>query len=78
MSKNGEKNSKTDKKDAKNVRNLSEAQRDYILGMMKQKGVSETDIVSHFSVEPSIDEYIPMKVARAIIKYLEEIEDLPF
>ena len=57
---------------------MTEAQRDYILGMMKQKGVSETDIVSHFSVEPSIDEYIPMKVARAIIKYLEEIEDLPF
>lgn len=57
---------------------MTEAQRDYILGMMKQKGVSETNILEKFSYEPSRDEYIPMKVARAIIKYLEELSDLPF
>ena len=59
---------------------MSERQRDYILGMMATKNIPESIIISKFDVEPSRDENIPMKVARAIIKYLEDIdeEDLPF
>ena len=78
-SKNGEKNSKTDKKDAKSVRNLSEAQRDYILGMMKKKGIDSKIIMSKFDgYDPKEDEIIPMTVARAMIKFLEDTNDLPF
>ena len=59
---------------------MSERQRDYILGMMATKNIPESIIISKFDVEPSRDENIPMKVARAIIKYLEDVdeEDLPF
>lgn len=57
---------------------MSEAQRDYILGMMKTKGVTNQTMISKFQYEPKIDEFIPMKVARAMIKFLEEQEDLPF
>lgn len=57
---------------------MSEAQRDYILGMMKKKKVDEKEIISKFGFEPSHDEFIPMKVARAIIKWLEEDGYLPF
>ena len=57
---------------------MTEAQRDYILGMMKQKNVSERDVLEKFGVEPSRDEFIPMPTARAIIKWLENDEFLPF
>ena len=58
---------------------MTEAQRDYILGMMKQKGVTSQIIMGKFDgYDPQEDEYIPMKVARAMIKYLEEADDLPF
>ena len=59
---------------------MTERQRDYILGMMASKNIPESFIISKFDVEPSRDENIPMKVARAIIKYLEDIDedDLPF
>lgn len=59
---------------------MTERQRDYILGMMASKNIPESLIIGKFDVEPSRDENIPMKVARAIIKYLEDIdeEDLPF
>ena len=57
---------------------MTEAQRDYILGMMKQKNVAERDVLEKFGVEPSRDEFIPMPTARAIIKWLENDEFLPF
>ena len=57
---------------------MTEAQRDYILGMMKQKKVEERQVLETFKVEPSRDEFIPMPTARAIIKWLEEDEYLPF
>ena len=57
---------------------MSEAQRDYILGMMKKKNVAERQVLETFQVEPSRDEFIPMKTARAIIKWLENDEYLPF
>lgn len=58
---------------------MTEKQRDYILGMMKQKGISSQIIMGKFNgTDPKEDEYIPMTVARAIIKWLEEQNDLPF
>ena len=57
---------------------MTEAQRDYILGMMKSKKVEEKEVLEHFGVEPSRDEFIPMPTARAIIKWLENDEYLPF
>ena len=57
---------------------MTEAQRDYILGMMKQKNVAERDVLEKFGVEPSRDEFIPMPTARAIIRWLENDEYLPF
>lgn len=57
---------------------MTEAQRDYILGMMKKKKVEERQILETFQVEPSRDEFIPMPTARAIIKWLENDEYLPF
>ncbi|MBO7209718.1 MAG: ERF family protein [Methanobrevibacter sp.] len=57
---------------------MTEAQRDYILGMMKQKKVEERQVLETFQVEPSRDEFIPMPTARAIIKWLEDDEYLPF
>ena len=57
---------------------MTEAQRDYILGLLKTKGVVENTIIGKFGYEPSRDEFIPMKVARAIIEWLNEQEDLPF
>ena len=57
---------------------MTEAQRDYILGMMKSKKVEEKEVLEHFGVEPSRDEFIPMPTARAIIKWLENDEFLPF
>lgn len=58
---------------------LSEKQRDYILGMMKKKGITSQMIMGKFDgFDPKEDEYIPMTVARAMIKYLEKVNDLPF
>ena len=57
---------------------MTEAQRDYILGLMKKCKVEEKEIISKFNVEPSRDEFIPMKTARTIIKWLEEGGYLPF
>ena len=57
---------------------MTEAQRDYILGLLKKHNVAESEIISKFGVEPSRDEFIPMKTARAIIKWFEEGGYLPF
>ena len=58
---------------------MTEAQRDYILGMMDQKGITSQIIMGQFDgYDPVDDEYIPMKTARAMIKWLEEQEKLPF
>lgn len=57
---------------------MTEAQRDFILGLMEQKGIKENTIIGKFKVEPSHDEYIPMKVARAIIEWLQSLDDMPF
>ena len=58
---------------------MSEAQRDYILGMMDDKGITSQIIMGHFGgLDPREDEYIPMKTARAMIKWLEEQDNLPF
>ena len=59
---------------------MTENQRDYILGMMKQKDISVNAIMGRFDgIDPTRDEFIPMQTARAMIKWLEEQEeDLPF
>ena len=58
---------------------MSEAQRDYILGMMSDKGITSQIIMGQFGgCDPKEDDYIPMKTARAMIKWLEEQEKLPF
>ena len=57
---------------------MTENQRDFILGLMEKKGISESTIIGKFRVEPSHDEFIPMKIARAIIEWLQDQEDLPF
>ena len=58
---------------------MSEAQRDYILGMMEKKGITSQMIMGQFNgCDPVEDEYIPMKTARAMIKWLESEDDLPF
>lgn len=79
---------KTPKKEAKGHKSsdkgssekpMSEAQRDYILGMMDDKGITSQIIMGHFGgCDPREDEFIPMKTARAMIKWLEEQTDLPF
>lgn len=57
---------------------MTENQRDYILGLMKQKGVDSKEIMGHFDgLDPTIDEHIPMRTARAMIKWLDEY-GLPF
>ena len=74
------KTSQKKKKEEKNSSEIpmSEAQRDYILGLMKKCKVEEKQIIEKFGVEPSIDKFIPMKVARAIIKWFEDEDYLPF
>ena len=58
---------------------MTEAQRDYILGMMDQKGITSQLIMGKFGgVDPVEDDFVPMKVARAMIKWLEEQNNLPF
>ena len=72
-------NSKKNENSAPKEKAMTEAQRDYILGMMDQKGISSQIIMGKFGgIDPVEDEYIPMKTARAIIKWLEEQEKLPF
>ena len=80
--KSGHKSQKGEKKPKKDNLSgeipMSEAQRDYILGLMKKCKVEEKQILEKFGVEPSRDEFIPMKVARAIIKWFEDEDYLPF
>ena len=58
---------------------MTEAQRDYILGMMDDKGITSQMIMGHFGgCDPVEDWFIPMKTARAMIKWLEEQDGLPF
>lgn len=77
-SKNCEKTTKNEKINSKE-KAMTEAQRDYILGMMDQKGITSQIVMGQFDgYDPVDDEYIPMKTARAMIKWLEEQEKLPF
>ena len=69
---------KSDEKKSHEEISMTEAQRDYILGLMKKHNVAESEIISRFGVEPSRDEFIPMKTARAIIKWFEDGGYLPF
>ena len=78
-----DKNGKLGKKSQKKEKSsgevpMSEAQRDYILGLMKKCKVEEKQIIEKFGVEPSIDKFVPMKTARAIIKWFEDEDYLPF
>ena len=80
---NEDKNKKSAKKSHKDEKSsgeipMSEAQRDYILGLMKKCKVEEKQILDKFGVEPTKDDFIPMKVARAIIKWFEDEDYLPF
>ena len=82
--KNEDKKAKSAEKSQKKAKSsgmeipMTEAQRDYILGLMKKKKVEEKQVLETFQVEPSRDEFIPMPTARAIIKWLENDEYLPF
>ena len=69
---------KAPKGSSKQEKAMTEAQRDYILGMMKDKNVVSKDIIERYNVDPKEDEYIPMKVAREIINALENDDFLPF
>ena len=57
---------------------MTEKQRDYILGLMKEKNVSSEEVENRFSYNPKIDDYIPMPIARKMIQALEDDEFLPF
>lgn len=56
---------------------MSEKQRDYILGLMKQRNVDDAEMKNIYGYSPLRDEYIPMPKAREMIKWLEE-GALPF
>lgn len=60
---------------------MSPKQKDYILGLMKQKKIPMTAVLGHFhGLDPERDE-IPMAIARSMIDWLEQQEDdsdLPF
>lgn len=80
---NKEDNPKNCKKSAKSgTKNtetpMSEAQRDYIFGLMKKHKVSDQQVNDEFNVDIRNDEFIPMVVARKIIKWFEEEGFLPF
>ena len=75
--KSAKKAQKSDKSAAM-AKPMTETQRDYILGLMKQNNVEEKEILEKFGVEPTRDEFIPMPTARAIIKWFEDGEYLPF
>ena len=57
---------------------MTESQRDYILGMMKDKKVEASQVIEEFDVNPVKDKEIPMDVARDIIKWLKDEEFMPF
>lgn len=68
-------------KPAQTEKPMSEPQRDYILGLMKKKNVATESVMNRFQgYNPAEDEYIPMRTAREMIKYLEEMpdDDMPF
>lgn len=74
---------KLDKKDSKNKSKtgnalMTESQRDYILGLMKDKNVDAAQIIEEFDVNPVKDKEIPMKTAREIIDWLKNDEYMPF
>ena len=85
---NAEKSNYSSKKCEKTAKNekisskekpMTEAQRDYILGMMEQKGITSQIIMGRFNgCDPAEDDFVPMTVARAMIKWLEEQDNLPF
>ena len=57
---------------------MSESQRDYILGMMKDKNVDAAQVIEEFDVNPVKDKEIPMQTARDIIEWLKNDEYMPF
>ena len=57
---------------------MSESQRDYILGMMKDKNVDAAQVIEEFDVNPVKDKEIPMQTARDIIEWLKNDEYRPF
>ena len=57
---------------------MTESQRDYILGMAKDKNVDIAQIIEEFDVNPVKDKEIPMKTAREIIDWLKNDEYMPF
>lgn len=73
---------KSEKKDSKKAKTgnalMTEGQRDYILGMMKDKNVDAAQIIEEFDVNPVKDKEIPMKTAREIIDWLKNDEYMPF
>ena len=56
---------------------MTEKQRDYILGLMKQRNVDDDEMVKIYGYSPKNSEYIPMPKAREMIKWLED-GALPF
>lgn len=75
---NAHKGAKNKNSSASKEQLMTENQRDYILGLMQQKGVDVSEVMGHFDgLDPTIDEHIPMRTARAMIKWLDEY-DLPF
>ena len=73
---------KPEKKDSKKGKTgndlMTESQRDYILGLMKEKNVDAAQIIEEFDVNPVKDKEIPMKTAREIIDWLKNDEYMPF
>jgi len=57
---------------------MTEAQRDYILGLMDKNHVGAERIVEEFGVDPAKDKAIPMQTAKDIIKWFREDGFLPF
>lgn len=57
---------------------MTEAQRDYILGLMDKNHVDAERIVEEFGVDPAKDKDIPMQTAKDIIKWFREDGFLPF
>lgn len=57
---------------------MTEAQRDYILGLMDKNKVDAERIVDEFGVDPAKDKDIPMDVAKRIISWFREDGFLPF
>lgn len=73
---------KPEKKDSKKAKTggtlMTESQRDYILGLMKDKNVDAAQIIEEFDINPVKDKEIPMKTAREIIDWLKNDEYMPF